>query len=167
MSLSVTACGNGERQTQQLATESGEPRRARWRAESQGSSWNCRVCQQRGRAGGGRSQAAPTSAGAGSSLSGLRTLGMAGEEPGDRDAGEHVNPATQGRPRFCTQPSPQPAGAFVSAGLDPSLPHPWDRFSGYLQRPAGCFLKAGGSGFRLAALFAASEFAPESSKPSE
>lgn len=36
MSLSVTTCGNGERQTQQLARESGELRRARWRAESRG-----------------------------------------------------------------------------------------------------------------------------------
>lgn len=92
---------------------------------------------------------------------------MAGEEPGDSDAGELANPATQGHPWFCTQPSPQPAGAFVSARLDPSLPHPWDLFSGYLQRPAGRFLKPGGSDFRLAALFAASEFVPESSKPSE
>lgn len=36
MSLSVTAGGNGEGQTQQLAAESGGPRRACWRAERPG-----------------------------------------------------------------------------------------------------------------------------------
>lgn len=102
---------------------------------------------------------------------------MAGEEQGDRGAGEHVNLATRGLLVPAPSPLPrstcwpQPAGAFVSARLDPSLPHPqWmtpkECYPRDLQRPVPGFLTAGGSGFPLAALFAASQLVPESSKPS-